>query len=88
MMQDTLASLPEVFVQLNTMAEPPPTPKSLREQMLKPQESNLFAPLSWEDNGGDKQDGLAETLSKPGRLELLFPRPREDSNMHYSSRYK
>lgn len=86
MMHDTLGGLPDIFVQLSSLSEPPPqSPASLRDQMLKQQDQDIIPrPQVWEQN--IPQVDVRETFEKDARLSTLFPKPREDS-LHYTTRF-
>lgn len=88
MMHDTLGGLPDIFVNLSSLSEPPPhSPASLRDQMLKQQDQDIIPrPQVWEQNIPQVNNNVHGTFDKDTRLSILFPKPREDS-LHYTTRY-
>lgn len=59
---------------------------SLRDQMLKPDQRNIFGNGSWEPENSRKTDvDLDEAVKKNGSIDVLLPKI-QDNGMHYSTR--
>ena len=61
-------------------------PGSLRDQMLKPGDTDIFGNNGWEPERSSKADtDLDDTLKSNGSLDVLLPKAKDDG-MHYSTR--
>lgn len=58
---------------------------SLRDQMLKPSDRDLFGKGGWEPERSSKADMDLDERVKNGSLDVLLPKAQDDG-MHYSTR--